>query len=52
VTIANTTTAKMPAHQWQRHHRDEGNDASLTTSNKGNDAISTMVEMPAQQQWQ
>jgi hypothetical protein len=41
------TIAKMPAHQWQQQHNNEGNKASLTTSNKGNNASSTMAEMPA-----
>jgi hypothetical protein len=25
-------TAKMPAHQWRKHHRNEGNDPSSTTA--------------------
>ena len=52
-TIANATTAKTPAHWWQWHHHNEGNNASLRTSNKSNDASLTMAETPAhQQQWQ
>jgi hypothetical protein len=52
VTIAITTMAKMPMHQWQWCHHNKGNNSSLTTSNKGNDASSTMAEMPLHQQWQ
>jgi hypothetical protein len=37
-TIAIVTTVKRPAHQWQHLHHDEGNNASLTTSDKGKDA--------------
>jgi hypothetical protein len=51
-TITITTMAKMPAHQWQQCHCNEGNYASLTMSNKGNNTSLTMVEMPAHQQWQ
>jgi hypothetical protein len=43
-TIAMATTAKTPAHQRQQHHHNEGNNASLMTSNKGDNASSTMVE--------
>ncbi len=35
---------KNPVHWWQQYHCDEGNDASLMTSNKGNNASSTMAE--------
>ncbi len=38
VTIAIATMAKMSAHQWQWRHHNKGNHASLTTSDKGNDA--------------
>jgi hypothetical protein len=46
-TIAMATTAKTPAHQWQQRHHNKGNNTSLMTSNKGNDASSTTAEMPA-----
>jgi hypothetical protein len=36
--IAIATMAKAPAHQQQQQHHNEGNDASLTTSNKGDNA--------------
>jgi hypothetical protein len=48
VTIAIATMAKTPEHQWQQCHHDKGNDASLTTSNKGDNASSTTVKMPVQ----
>jgi hypothetical protein len=51
-TITTVTTAKMPAHQWQQHHHDEGDNASLTTSNKGKKASLKTAEMPVHQQWQ
>jgi hypothetical protein len=44
-TIIIATMVKTPAHQWQQCHHTEGNNASLTTSNKGNGASSTTVEM-------
>jgi hypothetical protein len=52
VTIAIVILAKMPAHQWQWCHCNKGNNASLTTSNEGNDASLIMAETPAHQQWQ
>jgi hypothetical protein len=51
-TIAIATMAEMPAHQWQQCHHNEGDDASLTMSNKGNNASLTMAETPLYQQWQ
>jgi hypothetical protein len=32
------TMAKTLVHQWQQHHHDQGNNTSLTMSNKGNNA--------------
>ncbi len=46
-TITIPAIVKTLAHRWQQRHHNEGNNASLTTSNKGNDASLTMVEMPA-----
>ncbi len=37
-TLAIATTAKMPAHWQQQHHHNEGNNTSLTMSNKGDNA--------------
>jgi hypothetical protein len=51
-TIAIVTTAKTPAHQQQWRNCVKGNNASLMTSNKDDDASLTMVEMPAHQQQQ
>jgi hypothetical protein len=51
-TIAIATTGKPPAHQWQQHHHNEGDNASSMTSNEGNNAGSTTAETPAHQQWQ
>jgi hypothetical protein len=48
-TIAIGTTAKTPAHQRQWCHHNKDNNASSMTSNKGNNASSTMREMPAHQ---
>ena len=45
-TIAIAMTAKTPAHQWQQCHHNEADDASLKTSNEGNNASLTMAEMP------
>jgi hypothetical protein len=50
--IAIVAMAKMPLHQRQQRHQDEGNNTSLTMSNEGNKASSTTAEMPAHQQWQ
>jgi hypothetical protein len=50
--IAIATMAKTSAHQWQLRHHDEGNNASMTTSNKGdnmnayNNAIATRAMAP------
>ncbi len=46
------TMANTPAYWWKWHHHNKGYDASLTTSNKGNDTSSTMAETPAHQWWQ
>ncbi len=46
VTIAIGTTAKMPAHWQQQCHHDKDNHASLTTSDKGNNASMMTAEMP------
>jgi hypothetical protein len=50
ITIA--TMVKTPAHQRQRCHHDEGDDASFTTSDESNDDNSTTAETPAYQGWQ
>jgi hypothetical protein len=47
ITIA--TTVKMPAHQWQQCHHDEGDNASFTASNESIDDNLTTAEMPAHQ---
>ncbi len=49
-TITMATMAKMPVHQWQCCHHNEGNDVSLTTRDKGSNASLTTAEMPAH--WQ
>jgi hypothetical protein len=46
-TIAIAMMANTPAHQWKQRHSNVGNDASLTTSDEGNNASLTMVETPA-----
>jgi hypothetical protein len=53
ITIAMVTMAKTPGHwRWRLHHN-KGNNASLTRRDKGDNASSTMAEMPAHQQlWQ
>jgi hypothetical protein len=48
-TIAIATTAKMSAHQRQQHHHNKGNYPSLMTSDEGNNASLTTVEMPVHQ---
>jgi hypothetical protein len=50
ITIA--TTVKMPAHQRQQCHHDEGNNASFTMSNESNNNNWTTAETPVHQQWQ
>jgi hypothetical protein len=47
ITIA--TTVKTPAHQWQRCHHNEGDNASFTASDESNDDNSTMAKTPAHQ---
>jgi hypothetical protein len=46
-TIAIATMAKMPAHQQQQCHHDEGSNASLTMINEGDNIV--MTTMPLQQ---
>jgi hypothetical protein len=48
-TITIVTTAKTPAHQRGQHYHDEGNNASLMTSNEGNGASLTTAETPLHQ---
>ncbi len=43
-TIAIATKAKMPVHWQQQCHHNEGDDASLTTNNKSNNASLTTAE--------
>ncbi len=43
-TIARATTAKKPAHQWQQHQGNVGDDVSSMTSNEGSEASLTTVE--------
>jgi hypothetical protein len=52
-TIAITTIAKTPAHQWWQRHHDKEHDTSSMASNKGNITSLIMAETPAhwQQQW-
>ncbi len=50
VTIAIATLAKMTAHWRQQRHHNEGNNASLMTSNKGDDASLKAAENPLHQQ--
>ncbi len=45
-TITITTTAKMPAHKQQQRHCNEGNNISLTMSDKSNNASSTTAQTP------
>jgi hypothetical protein len=45
ITIA--TTVKTPAHQQQRCHHDEGNDASFMASDESNNDNSTMAMIPS-----
>ncbi len=51
-TIVITTTAKMPAHWRQGCHHNKGSNASLTTSDEGNNASLMTAGRPAHQQWQ
>jgi hypothetical protein len=47
ITIA--TAVKMPAHQRQQCHHDEGDNASFTTSDESNNNNLTTAETPAHQ---
>ncbi len=51
-TITIATMAKTPAHQRQCYHHNEGDDASFTMSNKGNNASLTTAETSVHQQRQ